>query len=191
MCIVGRFSGATVGYYRRSDLQIDLHDGDGYLTTTYERAGGGRVAAGGEIGIRAGSFQIAIGFAHTRADGEEVARTALQKGPGNVRHAFERAWRSLPDLPPALAKVSGDEGSLAQASLAVLRCLEDKSHAGAFIASPAAPWGESNHNGNQIYHLVWPRDLCRIATALLDAGDQAAALPAFRHLQSRQLAGAA
>ena len=191
ICIVGPFSKATVGYYRSSDLQIDLHDGDGYLTYTYERAGPGNVAVGAEIGIRAGSFQIAIGFAHTRSDAEEVARSALQKGSSNVRYAFERAWRSLPDLPPALSKVSGDEGMLAQASLAVLRCLEDKSHAGAFVASPAAPWGESNHNGNQIYHLVWPRDLCRIATALLDAGDQAAALRAFRHLQSRQRADGA
>ena len=191
MCLVGPFSKATVGYFRSSDLQIDLHDGDGYLTTTYERAGPGNVAVGAEIGIRAGAFTIAIGFAHTRADAEEVARATLQKGSGNVRHAFERAWRSLPDLPPALSKVSGDEGMLAQASLAVLRCLEDKSYAGAFVASPAAPWGESNHNGNQIYHLVWPRDLCRIATALLDAGDQAAALRAFRHLQSRQRADGA
>jgi glucoamylase len=129
MCIVGPFSRGTVGYYRSSDLQIDLHDGDGYLTYTYERAGPGNVAAGAEIGIRAGSFQIGIGFAHTRADAEEVARATLQKGSGNVRHAFERAWRGLPDLPPALSKVSGDDGMLAQASLAVLRCLEDKSHA--------------------------------------------------------------
>jgi glucoamylase len=89
-------------------------------------------------------------------------------------------------MPQALAKVSGDEGMLARASLTVLRCLEDKSHAGAFIASPSAPWGETNHDGNHVYHLVWPRDLCRIATALLDAGDSAAALRAFRHLQSRQ-----
>src|SRR6266705_4777157 len=191
ICIVGPFAKATVGYYRSSDLEIDLHDGDGSLTHTYERAGPVNVAVGAEIGIRAGSFQIAIGFAHTRADAEEVARTALQKGSGNVRHAFERAWRALPDLPPALSKVSCDEGMLAQASLAVLRCLEDKSHAGAFVASPAAPWGESNHNGNQIYHLVWPRDLCRIATALLDAGDTAAALRAFCHLQSRQRADGA
>lgn len=191
MCIVGPFSRATVGYYRSSDLQIDLHDGDGNLTYTYERAGPGNVAAGAEIGIRAGAFQIAIGFAHSRSDAEEVARDVLQKGSANVRHEFERAWKSLPDLPPALTKVSGDEGALAQASLAVLRCLEDKSHAGAFVASPAAPWGESNRNGNQIYHLVWPRDLCRIATALLDSGDQAAALRAFRHLQSRQRADGA
>src|SRR5260370_19564980 len=148
--MVGRFRRATVGYYRSSDLQIDLHDGDGYLTTTYERAGPGNVAAGVEIGIRAGSFQIAIGFAHTRADAEEVARTALQKGSGNVRHAFERAWRSLPALPPPLAKGSGDEASLAHASLAIPRCLPHPTHTGAYIPSPAAPSGESNHNGHQI-----------------------------------------
>jgi glucoamylase len=103
-----------------------------------------------------------------------------------VRYAFERAWQGLSDLPQTLSKVSGDEGLLARSSLAVLRCLEDKSHAGAFIASPCSPWGEANHNGNHVYHLVWPRDLCRIATALLDAGDTPAALRAFRHLQSRQ-----
>jgi glucoamylase len=186
ICIVGPFSRGTVGYYQSSDVEVDLNDGDGYLSNTYERAGPGNVAVGAEIGIRAGAFQIAIGFAHTRADAEEVARAVLQKGAGNVRQMFERAWRTLPDLPPALSKVSGDEGMLARASLAVLRCLEDKSRAGAFVAAPCAPWGQSNHNGNHVYHLVWPRDLCRIATALLDAGDPDAALRAFRHLESRQ-----
>jgi glucoamylase len=186
ICIVGPFNRGTIGYFQSSDLQVDLHDADGYLSNTYERAGPGNVAVGAEIGVRAGTFQIAIGFAHTRADAEEVARHVLQKGAGNVRAAFERAWRGLPDLPQALSKVSGDEGMLARASLAVLRCLEDKSHPGAFVAAPCSPWGESNHNGNHVYHLVWPRDLCRIATALLDAGDRPAALRAFRHLQSRQ-----
>src|SRR5580704_2053853 len=76
---------------------------------------------------------------HTRADAEEIARAALQRGAGNIRQAFERAWRSQLDMPQALAKVSGDEGMLARASLTVLRCLEDKLHAGAFIASPSAP----------------------------------------------------
>jgi glucoamylase len=186
ICIVGPFARATIGYFQSSDLQVDLHDGDGHLSNLYDRAGPGNVAVGAELGIRAGTFQMAIGFAHTRADAEEVARHVLQKGAGNVRYAFERAWQGLPDLPEFLSKVSGDEGMLARSSLAVLRCLEDKSHAGAFIASPCSPWGETNHNGNHVYHLVWPRDLCRMATALLDAGDTAAALRAFRHLQSRQ-----
>ena len=186
ICIVGPFSRASAGYFRSSDVHVDLSDGDGRLTNAYDRAGPGNVSVGAEIGIRAGSFQLAIGFAHTRADAEEVARQALQKGANNIRQAFERAWRSQPDMPKALAMVSGDEGNLARASLSVLRCLEDKSHAGAFVAAPCAPWGETNHDGNHVYHLVWPRDLCRIATALLDAGDSAAALRAFRHLQARQ-----
>src|SRR3989449_4728163 len=110
ICIVGPFSRATVGYFQSSDLQVDLHDGDGRISNTYERAGPGNVAVGAEIGIRAGAFQMAIGFAHTRADAEEVARHVLQKGAASVRAAFERAWRALPDLPQALGKVSGDEG---------------------------------------------------------------------------------
>ncbi len=186
ICIVGPFSRATVGYFRSSDLQVDLFDGDGMLTSSYEEAGPGNVAVGAEIGVRAGSFQLAIGFANSRADAEEIARVALQKGAGATRQAFELAWRSQPEIPRALGHVSGDEGALARASLAVLHCLEDKSHAGAFIAAPAAPWGESNHDGNQVYHLVWPRDLCRIATALLDAGDTDAAMRALRHLQQHQ-----
>ncbi len=186
ICIVGPFARCSVGYFQSSDLQIDLHDGDGYLTSPYDSAGPGNVAVGAEIGIRAGSFQIAVGFAHSRADAEELARQTLDKGAGNLRQAFERSWRPHLDMPPAFAKVSGDEGMLARASMSVLRSLEDKSYAGAFVAAPAAPWGESNHDGNHVYHLVWPRDLCRMATALLDAGDAPAALRAFRHLEAHQ-----
>jgi glucoamylase len=186
ICFVGPFSRATAGYYRSSDVHIDLSDADGRLTYQYDRAGPGNVSVGAEIGVRAGAFQMAIGFAHTRADAEEVARSALQKGAGAVKQSFERAWHAQPEIPQALGKVSGDEGNLARASFALLHCLEDKSHAGAFIAAPAAPWGETSHDGNHVYNLVWPRDLCRIATALLDSGDSDAALRAFRHLQNRQ-----
>ena len=87
ICVVGPFSRANVGYFRSSDVHIDLTDADGHLTYTYDRAGPGNVSAGAEIGIRAGAFQLAIGFAHSRADAEEVARTALQKGAGAVRQA--------------------------------------------------------------------------------------------------------
>ena len=186
ICIVGPFSRATTGYFRSSDVHVELHDTDGQMTNLYDRAGPGNVTVGAELGVRSGSFQLALGFAHSRADAEEVARLALQKGAGSLRNEFARRWRAQPDLPAGLAKVSGDDGALARASLTILRCLEDKSYAGAFIASPAAPWGETNHDGNHVYNKVWPRDLCRIATALLDAGDTDAALRAFRHLQSHQ-----
>ncbi|TMC33685.1 MAG: hypothetical protein E6J28_13995, partial [Chloroflexi bacterium] len=94
ICIVGPFSRATTGYFRSSDVHIDLSDADGKFTYSYDRAGPGNASVGAEIGVRAGSFQLAVGFAHSRADAEEVARTALQKGAGTVRQAFELAWRS-------------------------------------------------------------------------------------------------
>ena len=186
ICIVGPFSRASAGYLRTSDLEVDLHDGDGLLTNLYESAGPGNVAVGAELGPRSGPFQIAIGFAHSRLDAEVAARHVLAKGAGKVRKTFERAWMSLSDLPKPLTQVSGDGGQLAKASLSVLRSLEDKTHPGAFVAAPCAPWGEDNHNGYHIYHLVWPRDLCRMAAALLDAGDSAASLRALRHLEAQQ-----
>ena len=186
ICIVGPFAKATVGYLQSSDLEVDLHDGDGAITNVYDTAGPGNVAVGAELGIVSGPFQIAIGFAHSRLDAEVAARHVLTKGAGKVRKAFERAWMTLPDIPTALVQVSGDDGALAKASLAVLRSLEDKSHPGAFVAAPCAPWGQMNHNGYHVYHLVWPRDLCKIASALLDAGDPAASLRALAHLERQQ-----
>ena len=139
ICIVGPFSRATTGYYRSSDIHVELHDADGFITQTYDRAGPGNVAVGAELGVRSGAFQLALGFAHSRADAEEVARHVLQKGAGALKTSFARAWHATPDLPSALAKVSGDDGALAKASLAVLRCLEEKTRPGAYIASPSAP----------------------------------------------------
>src|SRR3989475_8317435 len=107
ICVVGPFSRATVGYFRSSDVHIDLSDADGYLTAMYDRAGPGNVAVGTELGVRAATVQLAIGFAHSRADAEEVARNALQKGAGTVRQAFERAWHAQAEIPRALENGSG------------------------------------------------------------------------------------
>src|SRR6266705_2598929 len=49
ICIVGPFSRATVGYFRSSDVQIDLHDGDGRLTSSHDHSGPGNVTVGAEI----------------------------------------------------------------------------------------------------------------------------------------------
>ncbi|OLB84307.1 MAG: hypothetical protein AUI15_34895 [Actinobacteria bacterium 13_2_20CM_2_66_6] len=138
VCIVGPFSRATTGYFRSSDVHVELHDTDGQMTDLYDRAGPGNVTVGAELGVRSGSFQLALGFAHSRADAEEVARLALQKGAGSLRTEFARRWRAQPDLPAGLAKVSGDDGALARASLTILRCLEDKFQAPA--VPPASRW---------------------------------------------------
>jgi glucoamylase len=186
MAVVGPFSRATAGYLNSSDLFVELYDNDGELTTTYESALNGNVAVGAELGTRAGAFQVAIGFGASRDAAEDAANRCLAKGAGQIREEFARAWHMLPDLPPNVLKASGDGGALARASLAVLRCLEDKTNRGAFIAAPAAPWGEYQSDGDQVYCLVWPRDLYQVATGLLDAGDTDAARRALDYLATVQ-----
>ena len=186
IAVVGPFARATAGFLNSSDLFVDLHDGDGVMSYDYLRAEGGNVALGAELGLLAGAFQFAIGFAHARADAEEIARQALHGGMGSARDGFDRAWRAQPELPLQLARVSADGGALARCSLAVLRCLEDKTERGAFVAAPCAPWGETQRDGDHIYHLVWPRDLYHIATALIEAGDREAGQRALRYLERIQ-----
>jgi len=186
IAIVGPFQNALAGYVESSDVLVDLHDNDGELAGAWTEAKNGNVAVGGTLGIPSGAFQLAIGFAHSRSDAEEVARQSLRRGAGRVRETFEQAWRNLPDLDPNVLKVAGDGGDLALASVAVLRSLEDKTHRGGFVASPAAPWGESCRDGDQVYHMIWTRDLFHIVSALHDMGDASPALRALEFLARRQ-----
>lgn len=64
------------------------------------------------------------------------------------------------------------KGELYKRSVIVLKCMEDKVHRGACVASLALPWGSkfplSEKNG---YHLVWARDLFFISLAFNSIGD--------------------
>ncbi len=188
MAVVGPFAEAQTGYLQSSDLFVDIDDNQGRPAGGWDSATGGNAAVGARLGIRSGAFQLAVGFAATRADAEEVARQALERGAARARDELARAWRRLPELPPNLLKVAGDGGLLAKASVAVLRSLEDKTYSGAFIAAPGAPWGEHVQDGNQVYHLVWTRDLYQQASALLEVGDPEPGLRALRYLEKLQRA---
>ena len=186
--ICGPFSRATAGFREASDLHVELHDNEGELVAIYSEASDGNVTVGAEFGIHAGPYQVGIGFGHSRPDSEEAAREILRRGAARVREALAESWRRLPDLPARVAQVSGDGGVLAAQSMAVLRGLEDKDARGAFVAAPAAPWGETNRDGNLVYNLVWSRDLYQTATALLELGDVQPAARGLRHLARVQRA---
>lgn len=182
LAIVGPFARCTAGYRHASDLLVDLHDSDGTMTTAHDRAVGGYVGLGAQIGLRSGAFQLAIGFGDEPEVAEETARQALERGARRVREDLAGAWRMLPDLDRNILRVAGDGGALARSSLTVLRCLEEKGRRGAFVAAPAAPWGIPE----QRYARVWVRDLFHVASALLDAGDVDAARRALGYLDSTQ-----
>lgn len=186
IAVAGPFTKATAGYVNSSDLFVELHDCDGRIEAEYKAATAGNVAVGAQLGIESGRFQLAVGFGHTQREAEEIALATLEKGTPAVQEDFVAAWKQLPGPPNNVLKVAGDGGALARASLAVVRCLEDKTRAGGFVAAPAAPWGQDQHDGNHVYHLVWTRDLFHLVTALMDMGDLAAGQRALRYLASVQ-----
>ena len=58
-----------------------------------------------------------------------------------------------------------DGGKLLKSSYGVLLTHEDKTYAGAFIASASIPWGQSKGDSDLGgYHLVWTRDMVQTAT---------------------------
>jgi glucoamylase len=95
---------------------------------------------------------------------------------------------SLTDL-PRIAEQSTDGGKLAWASALMLKTQEDRTHAGALIASLSNPWGDTVDatNSSTGYKAVWPRDFYQVAMALLALGDTETPLAAFRYLPQVQV----
>jgi glucoamylase len=54
----------------------------------------------------------------------------------------------------------------------VLKASQDK-QTGAFVAGLGTPWGATNGDGDNGYHLVWERDMYEFSSALIVAGDTA------------------
>ena len=68
----------------------------------------------------------------------------------------------------------------------ILLCHEDKNSLGALVASLSIPWGYNNPDQDSGYHLVWPRDMCQSATALLAAGEMDLPLRGLMFLAASQ-----
>jgi len=66
---------------------------------------------------------------------------------------------------------TGDQDRLFNFSRDILLSHEDKNSLGALVASLSIPWGYNNNDSDAGYHLVWPRDMCQSATALMAAGE--------------------
>jgi glucoamylase len=101
---------------------------------------------------------------------------------------WEDYIKSLPEL-ERLSLTATDGGKLLYASALVLKAQEDKTHAGAMIASLSNPWGDTmNADVSQTgYKAVWPRDFYQVTMALLALGDTQTPKIAFEYLKNIQL----
>jgi glucoamylase len=180
------FDKTSTGYLGKSDGWTDLRADHG-MTWSYRSAPEGNIVQMARLvvdGLAAQRVTLALGFGKTTDEAEEAARGSLDAGFEPVARRYAEGWRRwLDSLPPAPRSV-GSWQTAYDVSLMVLAASEDKTHRGAFIASPSMPWawGLGLEKPSGAYHLVWSRDLYQIATGLLAAGDRAAAERALDHL---------
>ncbi|WP_374600140.1 glucan 1,4-alpha-glucosidase [Brevundimonas sp.] len=196
------FEMATVGFVGTSDALTDLK-AHSRINNAYASTGtstGNLMLAGALPAIRAGqtlSRDFIVGFGDSEvtasAAGEATVVTGLDtvlanfNGEGSAV-GWEDYIASLTDL-PRIAEQSTDGGKLAYASALMLKVQEDRTHAGALIASLSNPWGDTVDatNPSTGYKAVWPRDFYQVAMAMLALGDTETPLAAFRYLPQVQV----
>ena len=161
------------------------------MTWTYPRAENGNVALMGEVDLAksGGEFVVALAFGGSAAEAGHRARASLVAGFSHAFETYVNDWtewqRGLKDLAPP----DHDPGNAVRASVAVLRCHEEKRLPGAMIASLSIPWGDNKGDEDLGgYHLVWPRDLVESAGALIAVGAHADARRILDYLRVTQSA---
>ncbi len=195
------FLASSVGFSGESGGIADLADGtlDWQFGSTGEQRGNVILTAKiFEVGPgERKQNDLVLAFGESENASVQAATQTLEKGYNSVLSEYVGSgetlgWRdylaSLSGL-PALQNSATDGGALANASALVLKVQEDKTHAGALIASLSNPWGDtvSAKEGATGYKAVWPRDFYQCAMALLALGDTHTPKVAFEYLKQVQV----
>lgn len=189
------FTRASCGYVGFSDGWQDLHS-DYTMKWEFGSATNGNVAMMGEVnsqgmgqgldGRHVRRFRIAIGFGDGHHAAIVSAMGALIASFDGQKARFIEQWHRVLN-PRILSAPAGDGGRLMQISHNVLLAHEDKTFAGAFVASASIPWGYAKGDDDLGgYHLVWTRDMVQTATALMACGRDETALRALVYLACTQ-----
>ena len=203
------FNQASVGFVGISDGLTDLNnngDMNWQYSTTSNVNQGGNVALTAQYpspAVKAGeqqakiSFDLVIGFGSDKQISLANTDASLAAGSDKVLAAFNGegdalGWQdylSSLDALNNMVNTTTDNGKLLYASALVLKAQEDKTHAGALIASLSNPWGDtvSAKVGSTGYKAVWPRDFYQCAMAFLAMGDSQTPKTAFEYLKKVQV----
>ena len=181
------FCRSSCGFVGFSDGWQDLNE-NFKMDYEFDRAENGNVAIMGEIDFTRGSeFTVGIAF----GDSQHAATTILAQSlaiPFTLhRSRFIDQWQRISGTLEPLAKASFDGGDLYRTSRNLLLAHEDKTFAGALIASASIPWGDVMGDDDLGgYHLVWTRDMVNSASGLLACGDKVTPLRALIYLACSQ-----
>ena len=192
---------STLGFEGVSDGLTDLKNngslGEVYTSTGDEK---GNVAFTLQLpAVKKGEsaqWDFVLGFGKNENESIAAAEKTLASGYDKVLAHYNGdgdaiGWKdylqSLPSL-ETLSATATDGGKLLYTSAMVLKAQEDKTHAGALIASLSNPWGDTKPAETSAtgYKAVWPRDFYQVAMALLALGDTESPRIAFEYLQQVQ-----
>jgi glucoamylase len=183
------FARSSCGFVGFSDGWQDLHD-NFKMDWEFDRAENGNVAVMGEIDLSTGNeFSIGMGFGDSLHAATSALNQSLAVPFDRHRARFIDQWQRISSTLLQLGRAAGDGGHLYRCSRTLLLSHEDKTFAGALIASASIPWGyamgDEDLGG---YHLVWVRDMVNSATGLLASGDKVTPLRALVYLACSQQA---
>jgi glucoamylase len=173
------FTKSSSGYLDRSDGWTDLKD-DYTMDWSYRANWRGNVVQIGATKLTgqpgARRLQLALGFGRRQGAALQNARGALARGFSAARAEYSAGWRDyLASLAPVPTSALGSRATYL-ASVMLLAAHEDKTFRGGFVAAPGRPWAWANELQHlPVYIAVWSRDLYQMATAMMAAGDEAAA----------------
>ncbi|MFI0446428.1 glycoside hydrolase family 15 protein [Actinomadura sp. 6N118] len=183
------FTKTSSGYADRSDGWTDLQDNR--MDWSYSAAQPGNVVQMGRTqltGLRgAQQLTLSLGFDPQLEAALATARASLGRSFASARSAYSAEWHNyLSSLRPAPSAAKAWRSTY-RASVMFLAAHEDKTFRGGFVAAPSRPWAWANELQHlPVYIAVWSRDQYQIATALLAAGDRAAANRALDYLWTEQ-----
>ncbi len=180
------FLASSVGFVGASDGWQQLSR-DFRLADQFDRASDGNVALTAELAAGAdGVSVLALGFGRTSAEAAFHALGSLQTPFEAILNDYASGWRSWQAGLRSLERRTRGH-NLYRVSTAILHSHETPTFPGGVIASLSIPWGSSKGDDDLGgYHLVWPRDLCETAGALLACGADAAVRRILRYLRTTQ-----
>ncbi|ATC94431.1 glucan 1,4-alpha-glucosidase [Pseudoalteromonas tunicata] len=198
------FKHAMVGFTGISDGLTQLQETDA-LNNLYQQTGStpGNVSLFAELGSVAAKgaaptqFDLVLSFGKSKESSLKSANATLKRGYDATLSEYNGegdfiGWQDyLASLKPLnnMTNQTTDNGKLLYTSALVLKAQEDKTHAGAVIASLSNPWGDTVKaiEGSTGYKAVWVRDFYQVAMAFLALGDNETAKIAFEYLEKVQV----
>ncbi|MBA3523010.1 MAG: glucan 1,4-alpha-glucosidase [Geodermatophilaceae bacterium] len=204
------FVQARSGYAGSASDGLVQLDADRRLTTTATTATPGNVVQTALLDTGSGTgtatVELALGYGRDAATAVSTAGSSVGASFTSLLNRYLGQWRAYDatlDLPTAagLAGVgtpaeAARAAEVAQLSANVLKASEDKTYAGAIVASLASPWGQAVSAGDRpggaagryfgSYREIFGRDLYEAATGLLAVGDVATPQASARFLLERQ-----